>query len=358
MSLYRILRPLLFTLPPETAHQLTLNGLRLLGAMGRPKSDAAILRQTVLGRDFDNPFGMAAGFDKNGDAISGVHRIGFGFAEIGTLTPLPQPGNPTPRVFRLTAERALINRLGFNNRGQMDALARLENWREKSPQARPVGVNIGANKEAADRIADYDIGAQRFAALADYLTVNISSPNTPGLRDLQSGEAAGEIMRRVRAAAPDIPVLVKIAPDMSHDDAIGLAELARAENIDGLIISNTTSARDGVASSRHKDEAGGVSGAPVFDMATDMLRAVYRASGGKLTLIGVGGVSSATAAYAKIRAGASLVQLYTGLVYEGPGLVTRMKSELAQMLRADGFSNIAEAIGADARRADKGENVT
>ena len=358
MSLYRILRPLLFTLPPETAHQLTLNGLRLLGAMGRPKSDAAILRQTALGRDFDNPFGMAAGFDKNGDAISGVHRIGFGFAEIGTLTPLPQPGNPTPRVFRLTAERALINRLGFNNRGQMDALARLENWREKSPQARPVGVNIGANKEAADRIADYDIGAQRFAALADYLTVNISSPNTPGLRDLQSGEAAGEIMRRVRAAAPDIPVLVKIAPDMSHDDAIGLAELARAENIDGLIISNTTLARDGVASSRHKDEAGGVSGAPVFDMATDMLRAVYRASGGKLTLIGVGGVSSAAAAYAKIRAGASLVQLYTGLVYEGPGLVTRMKSELAQMLRADGFSNIAEAIGADARRADKGENVT
>ena len=358
MSLYRILRPLLFTLPPETAHQLTVNGLRLLGAMGRPKSDAAILRQTVLGHDFDNPFGMAAGFDKNGEAISGVHRIGFGFAEIGTLTPLPQPGNPTPRVFRLTAERALINRLGFNNRGQMDALARLENWREKSPQARPVGVNIGANKEAVDRIADYDIGAQRFAALADYLTVNISSPNTPGLRDLQSGEAAGEIMRRVRAAAPDIPVLVKIAPDMSHDDAIGLAELAQAENIDGLIISNTTLARDGVASSRHKDEAGGVSGAPVFDMATDMLRAVYRASGGKLTLIGVGGVSSAAAAYAKIRAGASLVQLYTGLVYEGPGLVTRMKSELAQMLRADGFSNIAEAIGADARRADKGENVT
>ena len=358
MSFYRILRPLLFTLPPETAHQLTLNGLRLLGAMGRPKTGAAILRQTVLGRDFDNPFGMAAGFDKNGDAISGVHRIGFGFAEIGTLTPLPQPGNPTPRVFRLTAERALINRLGFNNRGQMDALARLENWREKSPQARPVGVNIGANKEAADRIADYDIGAQRFAALADYLTVNISSPNTPGLRDLQSGEAAGEIMRRVRAAAPDIPVLVKIAPDISHHDAIGLAELARAENIDGLIISNTTLARDGVASSRHKDEAGGVSGAPVFDMATDMLRAVYRASGGKLTLIGVGGVSSAAAAYAKIRAGASLVQLYTGLVYEGPGLVTRMKSELAQMLRADGFSNIAEAIGADARRADKGENVT
>lgn len=347
MSFYRNLRPLLFTLPPETAHQLTLNGLRLLGALGRPKPDDEILQQNILRLDFDNPFGMAAGFDKNGEAISGVHRIGFGFAEIGTLTPLPQPGNPTPRVFRLAAERALINRLGFNNRGQIDALARLENWRQKSPQARPVGVNIGANKDATDRIADYETGARRFAALADYLTVNISSPNTPGLRDLQSGAAAGEVMRRVRAAAPDIPVLVKIAPDMSHDDAIGLAELALAENIDGLIISNTTLARTGVAASRYKDEAGGVSGAPVFEMATDMLRAVYRASGGKLTLIGVGGVSSAAAAYAKIRAGASLVQLYTGLVYEGPGLVGRMKAELADMLRADGFGTIAEAIGAD-----------
>lgn len=356
MSLYRNLRPLLFTLPPETAHNLTLRGLRILGAWGRPKTDDAILAQKLLGLDFANPFGMAAGFDKNGEAISGVHRIGFGFAEIGTLTPLPQPGNPTPRVFRLTGERALINRLGFNNRGQMDALARLESWRKTSAQdrhqTRPVGVNIGANKEATDRIADYETGATRFAELADYLTVNISSPNTPGLRDLQSSAAAGDIMRRVRAAAPDIPVLVKIAPDMSHEDAAGLAALAVAENIDGLIISNTTLARDGVATSRHKDEAGGVSGAPVFEMATDMLRAVYRASGGKLTLIGVGGVSSAAAAYAKIRAGASLVQLYTGLVYEGPGLVGRMKAELAEMLRADGFDNITQAIGADVKNAD------
>lgn len=355
MSLYRIIRPLLFTLPPETAHGLTLRGLRVMGALGRPKADDAILAQRVLRLDFDNPFGMAAGFDKDGEAIDGVHRIGFGFAEIGTLTPLPQSGNASPRVFRLPEAGALINRLGFNNRGQARAAARLERRAAKAagrlthhPMRRPVGVNIGANKEAGDRIADYQTGAARFAALADYLTVNISSPNTPGLRDLQNIEAAGEIMRRVRAEAPDVPVLVKIAPDMAHADAIALAELALAENIDGLIISNTTLARDGVSGAKYGDEAGGLSGAPVFDKATNMLRAVYAASNGRLTLIGVGGISSAAQAYAKIRAGASLVQLYTGLVYEGPGLVGRMKRDLADMLRADGFANITEAVGCDA----------
>ena len=343
MSLYRLLRPLLFTLPPETAHGLTLRGLNLIGRFGAPPPDDECLAQHILGLDFANPFGMAAGFDKDGEAIAGVHRIGFGFAEIGTLTPLPQPGNPRPRVFRLPQAGALINRLGFNNQGQIAALKRLE----RTTCARPVGVNIGANKEAGDRIADYQTGAARFADSADYLAVNISSPNTPGLRDLQSGDAASEIMRRVRAAAPNIPVLVKIAPDMSHEAAIGLAELAVAENIDGLIISNTTVARDGVAESHYADEAGGVSGTPLFDASTDMLRAVYRASGGKLTLIGVGGVASAAQAYAKIRAGASLVQLYTGLVYEGPGMVARMKRDLAAALRADGFTDIEQAIGSD-----------
>ena len=347
MSLYRLLRPLLFSLPPETAHGLTLSSLQMLGRLGVPPQDEAILAQHIIGLDFANPFGMAAGFDKDGVAIKGVHRIGFGFAEIGTLTPLPQLGNPRPRVFRLAQAGALINRLGFNNQGQMAASKRLESM----TFARPVGVNIGANKEAEDRIADYEAGAARFAAIADYLTVNISSPNTPGLRDLQSGAAAEEIMRRVRVAAPDIPVLVKIAPDMRHEEAIGLAELALAENIDGLIISNTTLARDGVAGAKYADEAGGVSGAPLFDAATDMLRAVYRAAGGKLTLIGVGGVSSAAEAYKKIRAGASLVQLYTGLVYEGPGLVARMKRDLAARLRADGFTHIEEAIGRDVEDA-------
>jgi len=347
MSLYRSLRPLLFALPPETAHKATLRGLRLLGGFGAPSPDDHILTQSLMGLSFDNPFGMAAGFDKDGEAIAGVHRVGFGFAEIGTLTPLPQPGNPAPRVFRLAQQRALINRLGFNNRGQIDALHRLQDWRAVPLKRRPVGVNIGANKEAEDRIADYQNGAARFADLADYLTVNISSPNTPGLRDLQSGEAAGEIMRRVRKAAPNTPVLVKIAPDMTHDEALELAELAVAEKIDGLIISNTTLSREGVGASQYAQEAGGLSGAPLFHMATDMLASVYQAYGDKLTLIGVGGVASADQAYAKICAGASLVQLYTGLVYEGPGLVGRMKRELAALLRADGFANIKDAIGSN-----------
>lgn len=355
MSLYRSLRPLLFTLPPERAHRLTIRALQALGKVTSPSRDDHILAQRLMGLDFDNPFGMAAGFDKDGEAMAGVHAVGFGFTEIGTLTPKPQPGNPTPRVFRLTEYEALINRLGFNNKGHVDALHRLEVFRA-SPErknARPIGVNIGANKDAEDRIEDYEIGAKRFAAprphnLADYLTVNISSPNTPGLRDLQGGDAVVEIMRRVRAAAPDTPVLVKIAPDLSIEQACEIAELAQKHTIDGLIIANTTLSRDGVAQSKYADEAGGVSGRPVFEMSTQMLSEVYQASGGKLTLIGVGGVSGAAEAYAKIRAGASLVQLYTGLIYQGPGMVARMKRELAEMLRADGFDSVTAAIGSEA----------
>ena len=349
MSLYRTLRPLLFALPPETAHRLTIRGLQLAGRTGPPPADDHSLGQTLFGLRFDNPFGMAAGFDKDGEAMAGVHRIGFGFAEIGTLTPLPQDGNPAPRVFRLTEHEALINRLGFNNRGQVSALHRLEVFRARPEgrMARPIGVNIGANKEAADRIADYAVGAARFAGLADYLTVNISSPNTPGLRDLQGGEAVVDIMQRVRAAAPDTPVLVKIAPDLDIDRAAEIGALALRHKIDGLIISNTTLERASVAGSRHAAEAGGLSGAPLFDLSTDMLAEVHAATGGKLALVGVGGVASAEAAYAKIRAGASLVQLYTGMVYHGPGLVGQMKRALAEMLRADGFATLTDAVGSD-----------
>jgi dihydroorotate dehydrogenase len=352
MSLYTRLRPLLFTLPPERAHRLTIRALQALGKVKAPPPDDHILAQRVLGLSFDNPFGMAAGFDKDGEAMAGVHSAGFGFTEIGTLTPLPQSGNPAPRVFRLTEYEALINRLGFNNKGHVDALHRLEVFRAspEGRQARPIGVNIGANKEAEDRIQDYEIGATRFAGprpnnLADYLTVNISSPNTPGLRDLQGGDAVVEIMSRVRAAAPETPVLVKIAPDLSIEQACEIAELAQKHAIDGLIIANTTLARDGVAGSKYAGEAGGVSGRPVFEMSTHMLSEVYAATGGKLTLIGVGGVSDAQTAYAKICAGASLVQLYTGLIYQGPGMVGQMKRELADRLRADGFDSITDAIG-------------
>ena len=348
MSLYRTLRPLLFALPPETAHRLTIRGLQLAGRTGPPPADDHSLGQTLFGLRFDNPFGMAAGFDKDGEAMAGVHRIGFGFAEIGTLTPLPQDGNPAPRVFRLTEHEALINRLGFNNRGQVSALHRLEVFRARPEgrMARPIGVNIGANKEAADRIADYAVGAARFAGLADYLTVNISSPNTPGLRDLQGGEAVVDIMQRVRAAAPDTPVLVKIAPDLDIDRAAEIGALALQHKIDGLIISNTTLERAVVAGSRHAAEAGGLSAR----LCSICRPTCCRGACGDRRQAGAGRGrrrASAGAAYAKIRAGASLVQLYTGMVYHGPGLVGQMKRALAEMLRADGFATLTDAVGSD-----------
>ncbi len=336
MSLYRAMRPLLFTLPPERAHRLTIRGLQMLGAVVTYKPEAPELSQSLMGLKFDNPFGMAAGFDKDGEAMAGVHGAGFGFTEIGTVTPLPQSGNPTPRVFRLPQDEALINRLGFNNQGHDRVARRLQAFRTSRPDTRVVGVNIGANKDAQNRIDDYQTGAARFGAMADYLTVNISSPNTPNLRDLQAPDAVLEIMQRVRMAAPNTPILVKIAPDLDMAHACEIGALALANNIDGLIISNTVMA-----------EEGGLSGQPIFDVSTDMLSQVYAATQGKLTLIGVGGVARAAQAYAKIRAGASLVQLYTGLIYEGPSLVRRMKQELVQLLRQDGFETIKHAIGSD-----------
>ena len=349
MGLYKFLRPALFTLPPERAHHLTIHSLRLAAFLPAHHGDDYILSQRVLGHDFTNPLGMAAGFDKDAEAMAGVGRVGFGFAEVGTLTPLPQPGNPQPRVFRLTKQQALINRLGFNNQGQVEALHRLSVYRGKpdSKIGPIIGVNIGANKESEDRIADYETGAARFAGLADYLTVNISSPNTPGLRDLQASSAVSEIMQRVRAAAPDCPILVKIAPDLAIEQAQEIASLAVKFKIDGLIISNTTLSRDGVADSKYVAEDGGVSGQPVFDMSTRMLGDVYQASQGGLTLIGVGGVSNGRQAFEKICAGASLVQLYTAMIYHGPFLASRIKRELAEILRANGFANIRDAVGAD-----------
>ena len=308
----------------------------MLGAVATYKPDASELSQSLMGLKFDNPFGMAAGFDKDGEAMAGVHGAGFGFTEIGTVTPLPQSGNPPPRVFRLPQDEALINRLGFNNQGHDRVARRLQAFRTSRPDTRVVGVNIGTNKDAQNRIDDYQTGAARFGAMADYLTVNISSPNTPNLRDLQAPDAVLEIMQRVRMAAPNTPILVKIAPDLEIAHACEIGALALANNIDGLIISNTVMA-----------EEGGLSGQPIFDVSTDMLSQVYAATKGELTLIGVGGVASTAQAYAKIRAGASLVQLYTGLIYEGPALVRRMKQELVQLLRQDGFETIKHAIGSD-----------
>ena len=343
--MFATLRPLLFRLDPERAHALTLAALRTGLGPGAPVDDP-ILRTTLAGLALANPIGLAAGFDKNAEVPDAMLRLGFGFVETGTVTPLPQAGNPRPRLFRLMADNAVINRLGFNNAGLVAHIARLQ--RRRGPGI--VGVNIGANKDSADRIGDYVTGMIAAAPHASYITVNISSPNTPGLRGLQTGAALADLLDRLGAAAQGCvitaPVFVKVAPDLSGDEIVAVAEVALASGIAGLIISNTTLARRALRSA-HATEAGGLSGAPLFAPSTEVLRAFARATGGKLALIGVGGVASGADAYAKLRAGASAVQLYTGLVFHGPGLVVRIKAELAALLRRDGFASVAEAVGVD-----------
>ena len=337
--MFATLRPLLFALDAERAHGLTIAALRIGLVPAAPPVDP-ILRTTLAGLDLPNPIGLAAGFDKNAVVPDAMLRLGFGFVEAGTVTPYAQTGNPRPRIFRLVAERAVINRLGFNNDGLEAAALRL---RARASRPGIVGINIGANKDSADRIADYVAGVRATAALASYLTVNISSPNTPGLRGLQDGGALTELIARVVEARGRIatPVFVKVAPDLDAAQIDGIARAALDGGIDGLIVSNTTLARDGVTST----EAGGLSGAPLFERSTAVLRAFRAATGGALPLIGVGGIASGADAYAKLRAGASAVQLYTALVYEGPGLVGRIANELAALLKRDGLSSVAEAVG-------------
>ena len=337
--MFAALRPVLFRLDPERAHDLTLAALAAgLGPRGRP--DDPILATTVAGLALANPLGLAAGFDKDARVPAAMLRMGFGFVEIGTVTPRPQVGNPRPRVFRLVAERAVINRLGFNNGGVAAAVARLAARRP----AGIVGVNIGANKDSVDRVADYAFCARAARGVADYLTVNVSSPNTPGLRGLQDPGELAALIAAVRSEAEARPVFVKVAPDLDGAAIDGIARVAIDGGVAGLIVSNTTLARPGIASS----EAGGLSGAPLFAPSTEVLRRFARATEGRLALIGVGGIASAVDAYAKIRAGASAVQLYTALVYHGPALVPRLKTDLAALLRRDGFGSVADAVGVDA----------
>ncbi len=337
--MFAALRPLLFRLDPERAHDLTLAALAT-GLAPTASRDDPILATTLAGLALPNPLGLAAGFDKDARVPGAMLRLGFGFVEVGTVTPRPQAGNPRPRVFRLVASQAVINRLGFNNGGVAAAVARL---RSRRP-AGIVGVNIGANKDSVDRVADYAAGARAAAPLADYLTVNVSSPNTPGLRGLQNPGELTALIAAVLAEARATPVFVKVAPDLDAASIDGIARVALDARLAGLIVSNTTLARPGVAST----EAGGLSGAPLFAPSTEVLRAFARATGKGLPLIGVGGVASGAQAYAKLRAGASAVQLYTGLVYHGPALVGRIKAELAALLRRDGFAAIADAVGVDA----------
>ena len=333
---------------PEDAHGLTIAALKAgLGPVARGPADP-ILATRLAGLTLANPIGLAAGFDKYAEVIGPMLAAGFGFVECGTATPQAQAGNPRPRLFRLSGERAVINRLGFNNAG-LEAFAANLAARHRGGI---VGANVGANRDSTDRVADYVAGLTRLWGLCDYFTLNVSSPNTPGLRDLQSGAALTELLdawaaaRRGLAAGGDAPVFLKVAPDLEHSEIAAIVEAARRFGIDGLIVGNTTLARPAGLRGAHRGEAGGLSGAPLMGPSTRLLRAFHEAAGGVLALIGTGGVASGADAYAKIRAGASAVQLYSALVFAGPGLVRRIGRELAARLRADGFSSLAEAVGA------------
>lgn len=318
-----------------------------------PAPPDATLRTTVWGRVFDNPLGLAPGFDKNAEALDALGGLGFGFIEIGGVTPRPQTGNPKPRLFRLIEDRAIVNRMGFNSDGQDVVRSRFAAFRARN-KAALVGVNLGKNKEQADAAADYVSGVRAFAALADFIVINISSPNTPGLRALQGVESLVALTRAVRAARDEaksaVPLLFKIAPDLEITDITDICRVAVAEQMDGMVISNTTVARAPTLRSAHAAETGGLSGAPLFETSTQLLREVYALTEGKLPLVGVGGVGSAAQAYAKIRAGASLVQLYSAMVYEGPGLVGQITRGLADLVRRDGFASVTQAVGADHRK--------
>ena len=332
-------------LPAEEAHKATINLLSRMGPLlPRAGQDDPVLAVSALGRTFSNPIGLAAGFDKNAQVPDAMLRLGFGFVECGTVTPRPQIGNPQPRLFRLPEDGAVINRMGFNNDG-MEAAGRLLSAR---PRTGIVGINIGANKDSSDRIADYVTAFARLAGHADYVTANISSPNTPGLRGLQNKDELRELLARLTEArnhaAVSVPLLLKIAPDLDDSAADDIANVVLASGIEGLIVSNTTISRDGLKSPLAK-ETGGLSGKPLFAPSTRLLRAMHQRLENKVTLIGVGGISSGNEAYEKIRAGATLVQLYSALALNGPSLIKRIKHDLAACLKRDGFSSLAEAVG-------------
>jgi len=356
--IYELLRPALFRLDAERAHGLALRALALRGGSARPGKTPA-LATTVAGLDFPNPLGMAAGFDKDGEAPDALLGLGFGFAEVGSITPLPQSGNPRPRLFRLVEDRAVINRMGFNNGGAEAAVGRLA-----GRAARPgiVGINIGANKDSADRVADYATMARLMAPLASYLAVNVSSPNTPGLRALQDEGALTDLLDAVLAARGSggpprsdtggghqpsrPPIFLKVAPDLEPADIDAIARIAIEKKLGALIVSNTTISRPPL-NSPLAGETGGLSGAPLRDLAQQRLRDFRKATGGAVPLVGVGGIATAEDAFARIRAGASLVQLYSAMVYAGPGIARRIVAGLDRLRARHGFSTIAEAVGTE-----------
>jgi dihydroorotate dehydrogenase len=348
IDLYALAGPVLRCLDAERAHTLAVRALKAGLVPTRARAADARLKQRVMGLDFPNPLGLAAGFDKNAEVPDAALALGFGFAEVGTITPLPQPGNPRPRLFRLVEDEAVINRMGFNGGGLAAALPRL------SARARRgiVGVNVGANKTSSDPAGDFARCAAALAAHADYLVCNVSSPNTPGLRDLQGRARLTDLVARVRAALPTSgapPLVVKIAPDLAAEDLADIVAVAQDQDVAAIIVGNTTVSRPPSLRSAAAREAGGLSGRPLFAPSTEILRQAWRLSGGRVPLIGCGGIASAADAYAKIRAGASLLQLYTALVYRGPALVPEILDGLALLLARDGFASVADAVGADHR---------
>lgn len=355
MRRYGTVKPFLHLLSPECAHGVAIWALKngLAGRANEP--DDPLLATRLWHLSFANPIGLAAGFDKDAEVMDAMLALGFGFVEAGSVTPLPQPGNPKPRLFRLNEDQAVINRFGFNSKGLAHFVEKLR-ARKRLGGVGIVGANVGKNRDAIDAAADYAMGITRVCALADYLVCNVSSPNTPGLRSLQArGEIEALIQRVLEAryaAAPDKnrlpPLLAKVGPDLDEAQIQDIAEVALATKIDGLIVGNTTVTRPPLASS-HAAESGGLSGRPLLNLATKCLSDMYRLTSGKIPLIGCGGVASGAHAYAKIRAGASLVQLYSALVFHGPELIGGIKRELAERLRADGFASVSDAVGADHR---------
>ena len=343
MFFYSFLKSLLFLFDPEIAHRITINYLKF-ARFKKPKL-YKVLQSEVFGLNFQNPIGIAAGFDKNGEVAHNLINLGFGFSEVGTVTPKPQPGNPRPRVFRLKDDRAIINRLGFNSVGFSEVKTKLEKIGDNI-----IGVNIGANKNSKDFSEDYIKGIKFFSTLASYITINISSPNTPGLRNLEVLENLDVLLDKINNLEREdllikIPILLKISPDLEADNLKYLCEKVLSSKIDGLIISNTTISRDSISTDTL--EKGGLSGKPIFDISTKQLRMAYKYTNGKIPLIGVGCVDSAEKAYEKIKNGASLIQLYTGLVYNGPNLIKDINEDLSSLIERDGYSNISEAVGAE-----------
>lgn len=351
-DIHSLFMPLLRRLPPETAHRAALIALALgLGPRDR-KPDAPVLATSVWGIDFRNPVGLAAGFDKGAEVPDRMLAAGFGFVEAGTVTPLPQPGNPRPRLFRLPSDRAVINRLGFNGEGLEPYVARVS---RRDRDAGPLGANVGRNRRTADPLADYAVCIEAVAPHVDFIVINVSSPNTPDLRRMQECENLARLLSRsvearacaLPGAARRPPLVIKVAPDLDRSQRAEIAAVALEAGVDGMTVVNTTTARDGLTDPR-KNEPGGLSGAPLFPRAIEAVRDFRCVTGGRLPIIGSGGVASGADAYAMIRAGASLVQLYTALIYRGPGLIPKLKADLARFLERDGYGCVADAVGVDA----------